>query len=183
MAERDTPQRLANYLARLNSMTEVVPELHEMRPRVPNDGRVLAVVYTDVPEPGYVTGFTYGLSLIRPSGGREISITVRSGEVEWAKVPARSVAVLRGLNPLDPGHTIGYAGALVEGSPLHHLLLSERNEPWHLDPIALPGEDPVEILGAFPTHDSETDFVRTHGVDALWRLDWDRYDPLRPPVV
>jgi hypothetical protein len=42
---------------------------------------------------------------------------------------------------------------------------------------------PVNIVGLYPLHRSEREFVRRHGLDAFWNLDWDLYDVTRQPAV
>lgn len=195
MNDRDTDERFLRYREQLDALTGSRSTVYEIEPRVPEDGRVLAVAYTDTPEPGHVTGFTYGLSLVRhrdrPLDARELSIIVRSDDVEWARVPAKSVAALRGMCAYDPGQAVGYMKRYVENSAMSSIVLAEPAGPWKPGPIALkqggaPGPqdtDLVEIVGVYPVHASERDYVYSHGIDALWQLDWDRFDPLRPPVA
>ncbi len=92
-------------------MFGAAPDIQHVPAREPEDGAVLALVYADVPEPGFVTGFTCGLSPFRRVHGqvpaRELCITMRSTDPEWARVPALTVAALRGLCPFDSGMVIG----------------------------------------------------------------------------
>ncbi|MFE4306671.1 hypothetical protein [Streptomyces sp. NPDC056891] len=43
--------------------------------------------------------------------------------------------------------------------------------------------DLVEIIGAYPIYSSERDFVYSHGFGDFWSLGWDRFNPVRMPVV
>ncbi|MBC9731200.1 suppressor of fused domain protein [Streptomyces sp. TRM68367] len=180
----------------MDSLIDAESTVHEISPlRVPGSGRVSALAYADRPEPGYITGFTYGLSLAsHPDwtlGGRELSITVRSDEIEWARVPARSVAALRGMCAFNRGQAIGHIKRYVDNSPMSSILLADPAFPWGSGVINLsPGEcdskqegDLVEIVGVYPLHASERDFVYANGFDAFWSLEWDRFDPLRSSVV
>ncbi|MFD8614647.1 suppressor of fused domain protein [Streptomyces sp. NPDC059631] len=194
MVDRDTRGRFARYCELLDSLTGATPVISDITPRVVGDGPVRAVSYIGTPEPGYVTGFTYGLSLSSHSDwgtrGRELSITVRSDDVEWSRVPARIVAVLRGICPFTPGQVLGYMEPYVGGSPMNSVVLAEpacEYGPGVLDlshdEVDAKRRDLVEIVGTYPIHSSEREFVYSHGFDAFWSLKWDRFDPARAPVV
>lgn len=192
MTGQDTSARLAHYLERLSSVTGSEPSLREVPPVDPGAGRVLAIVYADVPGTGYVTGFSYGLSLSgEPApGGRELSMTVRSGDAEWSMVPARMVAALRGRHSFERGKALGYAGRLAEDTAMTSVLLAEPPIRRLADPLDLgsedsapDGRDMVEMVGVYPIYASERDLVYAAGFDALWSLDWDRFDPARLPVA
>ncbi|WP_165960246.1 suppressor of fused domain protein [Actinocrispum wychmicini] len=194
MNDRDAFDRFDRYCEILDSLIGATSVISEVEPREMGDGPVRAVVYIGTPEPGYVTGLTYGLSLSSHpdwrSRGRELSITVRSENVEWSQVPARMVATLRGVCPFNSGQVLGYVQPFVEDSAMNSVLLSEPAVEWSSGLIDLScGEvDPkepglVEIIGVYPVHSSERDFVRSRGFDAFWSLEWDRFDPARAPVV
>ncbi|MFD0636467.1 suppressor of fused domain protein [Catenulispora yoronensis] len=147
---------------------------------------ITAVVYVDVPAPGYVTGFTYGLSEVDPhdgfSMGCEISMTVRSVDTQWAMVPASMVSALWGIGSFRVGRVIGSSRALVEGSSMTSVLLAES--PDVVNGGVVPIDDgAVAIIGAYPIHASEKEFIGQNGFDTFWALTWDRYDPLRSSTV
>ncbi|MFE9658324.1 suppressor of fused domain protein [Micromonospora sp. NPDC006431] len=194
MTGRDTFDRFDRYRELLDLLTGATPVICDVEPRVRTDGRVVAISYAGTPKPGYVTGFTYGLSLsTHPDwrlGGRELAITVRSDSLEWARVPARIVAALRGVCPFNPGQVLGYMEPYVEGYGMNSVVLAGpavEIEPGLLNLGGIEADakrcDLIEIVGAYPIHSSERDFVHTHGYDAFWGLEWDRFDPARQPVV
>ncbi|MFB6979140.1 suppressor of fused domain protein [Streptomyces scopuliridis] len=194
MVNHDTLDRFDRYCELLDSLTGAKPVISDVEPRVAGDGPVRAVSYIGVPEPGYVTGFTYGLSLSSHpdwgSRGRELSITVRSDDVEWSRVPARVVAALRGICPFNSGQVLGYMEPYVEGSAMNSIVLAEPAVECGSGLLDLGrGEvdakrrDLVEIVGAYPIYSSEREFVYSHGFDAFWGLGWDRFDPARTPVA
>ncbi|GAA2401202.1 hypothetical protein GCM10010404_68740 [Nonomuraea africana] len=194
MSGRDTLDRFDHYCELLNSLTGVTPIISDVEPRVIEDGPVRAISYIGTPEPGYVTGFTYGLSFSSHPGwgarGRELSITVRSDDVEWSPVPARVVAALRGICPFNLGQVLGYMKPYVEGSTMNSLVLAEPAVERDLGLLDLSraevgseARDLVEIVGAYPIHASERDFVYSHGFGAFWSLEWDRFNPAREPVA
>ncbi|OLZ68346.1 hypothetical protein AVW11_12745 [Streptomyces amritsarensis] len=161
-------------------------------PRVPADGQVVSVTYADKPESGFVTGVTYGLSLLvdSPASGRELCITMHSDDPRWAMVPAITVAALRGLCPFDPGMVIGYMKPYVEGSGLSSLLLGAPDSRLavgrRIDLALSPGqdaEDSVELVGAYPIYASERKFFHAHGAQMAWNSGWDPSDPTRPSLI
>lgn len=89
------------HLAHLESLTDSVEPIFK-----PIDSThaglppVTAVIYRDLPEPGLLTGLTYGLSLADHAewvGGKpELCITVRSQNVRWAIAVAFLAEQLRG---------------------------------------------------------------------------------------
>lgn len=191
---RDTAERLALYLAHLHAVTGEDPIIEEVEPRDPSDGRVLSLGYRDVPGPGLLTGVTYGLSLSSPGGGvarrHEMVITLRSRDLSWVSVPARAVAALRGISPLDPGRAIGYAQRFVEESAMSSLLLGGPASNLGLVPFSMvpaelggKGEDALDFVGVYPIYSSEREFAKKNGFKAFWELEWDRFDPLREPIV
>ncbi len=194
MSRRDSTARLASYVSYLDGLTGVASTLREVAPREPEAGRVLTVAYVNTPGPGYVTGFTYGLSFAtHPDwefGGRELCITVRSEDLTWTDVPTLSVAALRGLGPFNSGQVMGYQEPYVPPSRMNNIVLGDPVESWRdgltklADVGSLPGDlDQLEILEAYPIYASEREFIRAHGADAFWSLPWDRFDPMRPPVA
>lgn len=195
MNERDAEVRFSNYLEQLQLLTGKKPTgVREIVPVVPEDGRVRAVVYANTPETGHVTGFSYGLSLVRhpkwTSNSRELVITVRSDDIDWASVPAETAAALRGRCAYDRGQAIGYVKPYVESSEMSSIVVADPAFHWGSRPIDLgPGEaarterDLIELVGVYPVYASERDFVYAKGFEAFWRLEWDRVDPLRLPVA
>lgn len=192
MTGSDSSERLARFVERLSSAFTAAPEVREVTPRVPADGRVFSVVFADEPERGFVTGITYGLSPLvgSPAFGRELCIMMRSENQEWAMVPALTVAALRGLCPFVPGMVIGYERAYVEGSGLSSLLLGPPEPRLHLKrriDLAAPSErdadDYVEIVGTYPIYPSERRLFHTRGAEMAWSSGWDPTDPSRPALI
>lgn len=194
MAVRDSLDRFGRYRDLLDLLAGVPSVVSSVEPRVVEDGPVRAISYLGFPEPGYITGFTYGLSLFgHPDWGqrgRELSITVRSDDFEWSQVPARVVAALRGICPFDLRQVLGYMEPYVASSSMSSIVLAKSAvEPdsgvldLGLEVDRGRGVDLVEIVGTYPIYSSERDFVQACGFDDLWGLDWDRFDPARLPVV
>lgn len=192
MTESGGSERFARFVEHLSLAFGAVPQVREVTPRAPDDGRVFSVVFANRPEVGFVTGFTYGLSILAgsPAFGRELCITMRSDSHEWAMVPAVTVAALRGLCPFVPGMVIGYEKPYVEGSGLSGLLVGLPEPRLRLESrinlAALPGrdvDDVVEIVGVYPIYPSERKFFHSRGAEMAWGSEWDPTDPIRPALI
>lgn len=69
---------------------------------------------------------------------------------------------------LDHGHTVPAGGPLWPGSEMRSFLVM-RSRPDFLPALELPDGLHVEFLQAIPIFDSELDFKKAHGADALMR--------------
>jgi hypothetical protein len=184
--------RFACFVERVSSIMGAEPDIHEVVPREPGDGEVFALVFVDVPEPGLVTGVTYGLSLwqrLNAQPVRELCITMRWADPAWPKVPARTVAVLRGMCPFDPGMVIGYKEPYVPPSRMSSLVLASTLPVPALAngiDVAPPDADTVdlvEIVAAYPLYPSEREAVQAVGLEVVFDSGWDPYDPARAALV
>jgi hypothetical protein len=174
--------RFARFVERASSIVGAQPDIHEVVPREPGDSEVFSLVFVDVPEPGLVTGVTYGLSLwqrLNARPVRELCTTMRSTDLAWPKVPARTVAVLRGMCPFDPGMVIGYKEPYVPPSGLSSLVLASTlpvpalADGIDVAPPDADTDDLVQIVAAYPVYPSEREAVHAVGLGAVFDSDWD----------
>jgi hypothetical protein len=168
--------------------------IHRLMPFDESGQDVLAIVYTDVPDKGYITGFTYGLSRADAIGGSdaniELCLTVRSADHEWGMLPARMVAALRGRFAFSVGRAVSYFRTFAEETAMTDLVLAPPVLPQLSDGLVLGDESPrgdrpdlIRFIGVYPIYESERDFVYASGFNAFWQLTWDRLDPLRAAVL
>lgn len=45
------------------------------------------------------------------------------------------------------------------------------------------GHDIVHLVGMYPIHEAERQYIRDHGLQSFWNLDWDFYDVSRRPAI
>lgn len=185
----------SRYIDHLVAKVGGDPQIFDVPVRVPDDGRVCAVVFRNAPELGSVTGFSYGLSLLPhpkwQACGRELSITVRSADVDWGKVPARLAGALRGMCPFERKQVLGHMRAYVDGSRMNSVVLSDPVVDFGSVCVDLNmgtgggalGSNIVEVVGVVPIYAAEREFIRRNGFDEFWAMDWDRLDVTRPPAV
>jgi hypothetical protein len=178
------------YLAHLDGLTGgVEPHFLPVESSRSNLGRVFALCYTDLPEPGMLTAFTYGLSQADHPDWRlakpELCISVQSTDVAWALAMGHLADSLRGTCPFSSGNTIAFGDPISDESAMTDFVVFA---PISLAPEAYLGIDvgddlPISIAGLYPIHESERCYIRTHGLEAFWTMDWDPYDPSRTAVV
>ena len=166
----------------------VEPAILPIESSRPDLQRVFVLSYVDLPEPGMLTAFTYGLSLAdHPDwrfGKPELCISVRSADDAWALAMGDLADGLRGDCPFSYGNTIAF-GPISDESKMTDFVVFA---PISLDEDAYLGIDvgearPITIQGLYPIHESERRSIDEHGLEAFWQLDWDPYDVRRSPAA
>ncbi|GII05358.1 suppressor of fused domain protein [Planobispora takensis] len=185
------PTRVERYLAHLDRLSGGrKPTFTPFPSTKPGLRGITAIVYRDHPEPGFITGLTYGLSLSgHPAWRRstpELCITVRSADDAWAWAIAHLAERLRGGEcHFGYGDIIGFGERVSEDSGMDSFALFAPAALEQDDFLGVDvGEElPVNITGCYPIHSSERRFIQDNGVKAFWELDWDPYDVTRAAVV
>ena len=183
------PSRVERYLAHLDALTGGVEPQFWPVPSTHSDlPRVMAIGYRDSPEAGLFTGLTYGLSLAENAlwqhGRPELCISVRSDDPAWVLAAAFIAEQLRGSCPFQYGDTLNFGEPIAAGSAMDGFVVFA---PAVLDrdsaTVEVGDDHPLHVQGLYPVHASEREFIRTHGLQAFWQLDWDLYDVTRAPVA
>ena len=181
--------RVERYLAHLDALSGgVEPMFWPVESTSPGHQQLTAIGYHDLPEPGLLLGLTYGLSLARQpewtQGRPELSILVRSDDPAWVLSIAYLAERLRHECPFGYGDTVNFGEPIAAGSALDGFVVFAPLALDQDDARIDVGEDlPVNVVGMYPTHASEREFIKEHGLEAFWQLDWDAYDVTRPPAV
>lgn len=151
---------------------------------------VTAIVYKDIPEPGYVTGFTYGLSLVKhPAwkfGRPELCITVQSDQIDWGQVPAFLSNSLRGTAcSFTYGEILNLGEKVHEESEMKSFLIFapcilDKSDYLNID-IGL--DYKININGLYPIYEAEKESIQGLGLkDFLQHPNFDMYDVKRKKV-
>jgi hypothetical protein len=181
--------RIERFLAHLDVLTEgVEPEFWPVESTKPGMKGLTAITHPDVPEPGFLTAITYGLSLadheLWRHGKPELCISVRSTDRRWAQAAAFIAEQLRGECPFQYGDTVNFGEPISTESAMDAFFVFSPAVLGREDTRVEVGDDhPVNIVGLYPIHRSEREFIKLHGLDAFWNLDWDPYDVARQPAV
>jgi hypothetical protein len=183
------PSRAERYLAHLDALTcGAAPRLQPIESSKPGLGDVIAFVYADHPEPRYLTGATYGLSLADHPDWHgvktELWISVRSEDPTWVLAVALLAERLRGSCPFVYGDTIDFGERIsAESKMTAFAVCAPANLDANQYTLIDVGGAPISIAGCYPIHDVERKYIREYGIDAFWQRDWDLYDVMRPPAV
>jgi hypothetical protein len=149
---------------------------------------ITEILYKDLPEPGFLTGVTYGLSLAEHPDWRlgkpELIISVRSSDERWAHAVGLVAEQLRGVCPFTYGSTINFHAQISPESGMTAFVIFapavlDRDSFLNIDV----GDTKINIAGCYPIHETEMKFIDEQGLEAFWKRDWDLYDVRRAPVA
>jgi hypothetical protein len=141
------------------------------------------LVFKNVPEQGYSTCVTYGLSLAnhpkwikqrRP----ELIMTVNSQDPVWAVALADMVSEMRGQFPFSYGQTILCPGPIAADAKMDGFLIfapSIFSPEQYLD-IEVGQPYKVCLTGIYPITGLEAALVGQHGLEKFWKSEG--FDPL-----
>jgi hypothetical protein len=182
--------RVERYLAHLDRLAPdqepLFLPIESSNPALP---RVAAITYQDLPEPGFITALTYGLSLAdHPDwryGKPELVISVISRDQRWATAAASLADGLRGSAAFRYGETIDFGEPVSADSSMSAFVIFAPAVLEREDCVGIDVGDslPINLIGLYPIHDVERRWIDAHGLEAFWRLDWNPYDVGRAPVV
>lgn len=189
-SDASAPSRVERYLDRLDDLTGGV-EAHYQPITSTHEGLapVIEIAYRDLPDPGYLTAFTYGISLADNSqwtrGKPELAMTLRTDELIWARAMATMAERMRGAAPFAYGNVIDFGDRISPDSAMSAFLIFAPAVLNREDATGIDVADrlPINISGCYPIHADEAAWIGRHGVQQFWGLDWDPYDVHRPPAV
>ena len=180
-------QRYLEHLDRLSGGIE--PRLFRLDSLRPDLKGVAAIIYDDIPAPGWLTAMTYGLSLAHHPDWEyykpELCISVSAADDRWALAMAEVAEQLRGQSVFLPGETIDFGGPITDDTALSAFVVFESAvlEPADCIGLDIGADLPVSIVGLYPIHETERQFIDTFGLEAFWDRDFDPADVRRPPAV
>ncbi len=176
------------YLAHLDGIFQVEPKFFPMESRTPGVPRVTAIVYRDIPEPGSITGVTFGLSLVAHEdwklGRPELTISVDSADLAWPLAVADLASALRGKCPFCYGDVINFGEPVSEQSAMSAFFvfvpsILEREDFLDIDV----GPYKINLAGMYPIYDDERAVFSEIGLEAFWKHpQFDMYDVNRKHV-
>jgi hypothetical protein len=173
------------YLRHLQNITGRAEDAILMAPSAdPSLPGVSAIVYENWPEPGFIAGFTFGLSLANHPAWRhgrpELMVAMESGDKSWAFAAAFTAARFRGDCPFSYGNTINFRDRMSEESELDAYLV-------FAPPYLNPEQRRLEltdytcfIAGLYPMYSSEFELYQRIGLEQFWHHPaWDPMNPRR----
>jgi hypothetical protein len=151
---------------------------------------VTSIVYKDIPEKGYTTAFTYGLSLIKHPewkfGRPELCISVESSSIHWGKVIGFIANKLRGDFPFSYGQIINFHAQISDDSEMDAFFVfapSTLDRDGYSD-IDIGADYKINIAGLYPMYSDEFEVYQKIGLEAFWHHpNYDNYSVRRNRIT
>jgi hypothetical protein len=132
------------------------------------------MIYENVPEPGFITGITYGLSLANHpewiEGKPELCITVRASNHNWGLAASYLVNALRGNCGFAYGQTFNLSEKISSESEMDAFFLFApailTHEQYANIDIGL--DYKINIVGLYPMYSHELETFSKHGLSHFW---------------
>ncbi|HZN69303.1 MAG TPA: suppressor of fused domain protein [Tepidisphaeraceae bacterium] len=180
------------YLEHVESLCgREATSFHKLPPTRPGLGALSCALFEGVPEPGYLTAATLGLSLAdHPEwkfGKPELMICVNSTDPAWAMAITDIAEQHRGDFTFSYGQTINFNARISPDSEMSGFFLFAPSFPTRAfqqeeTKVVLPATT-VHLKGMYPMYDGEIDLYRRLGLERFWKLDgFDPWDVRRPDL-
>lgn len=178
------------YLEHLDRIFQKEPEFYKNDSLVEGIPGVTAIVYRDIPEKGFTTALTYGLSLVKhPSwkfGRPELCISVESANLDWGEVVGFIANKLRGDCPFSYGQTINFREQISDDSEMDAFFIfapSTLDKDDYLN-IDIGANYKISIAGLYPMYSDELEVYEKMGLEAFWHHpNFDNYSVKRKRVI
>lgn len=173
----DSSQPAAAFLTKMESIFKAKASIYRA---APSNGDILepaVLVFNDVPEKGYLTCVTYGLSFVNHEKWNknkrpELLLSIKSNDVKWALLIADLALELRGEFPFSYGQRINL-NKKIEGTNISYFLIFapkiiESNQFLNID-IGLDYQ--ICLTGIYPLTKGENDIIDLIGLEEFWKSD------------
>lgn len=174
------------FLGHLESIFGNEDAIHQAE--APDGGPPVCVfVYRNIPEPGMITGVTYGLSLVSHPAWKlarpEMIVSVNSTEIDWPCAAATFAASFRGQRVFQYGDVFTTDVPLATDTRMNGFLVFAQSI---LDEEAASiqlNKYKVHLSQFYPIYSEEIEVYERIGLEAFWKhRDFDMYDISRRPI-
>lgn len=150
--------------------------------------KVSVFVYKNLPEPGMITGVTYGLSVLpHPDwkfGRPELIVSMKSLDTAWPFAAAYFAGEFRGLKRFSYGDVFTMDEPIAGDTEMNGFLVFAQgildSQPPHLE---MNGFN-LSFYQLYPIHSSELALYNEIGLEAFWKHPgFDIDDPTRKPIT
>jgi hypothetical protein len=177
------------YLNHLDAIFQTEPVFYKEESTIEDLPGVIIIVYKDIPEPGYITGITYGLSLVNHPdwkfGRPELSITMASSSLDWPAAMGYLANNLRGEFNFSYGQAIEF-GQISDESEMDAFFIFapaiiKKEDYLNID-IGL--DYKINIAGLYPIYSAELEIYHQIGLEKFWHHpDFDIYSATRNRIT
>ena len=151
---------------------------------------VTVIVFENIPEPGMITSFTYGLSLMpHPQwvkGRPELCISVDSPSIEWGIAIGEVANQLRGQFAFSYGEVIRHGGKISKDSEMDAFFVFSPStvSKEYCQGIDIGKDYLINLVNLYPMYSSEIEIFQRIGLKEFWHHpDFDNYSVRRKPIV
>lgn len=149
--------------------------------------KVSVFVYKDLPEPGMITGVTYGLS-VRPHpdwklGRPELIVSMKSLDTAWLYAAAYFAGEFRGEKRFSYGDVFTMEDPIADDTKMNGFILFAQGLLDVPAPHLKMNNFDLSFSQLYPIHSSELPLYSEIGLEGLWKHpEFDIDDPAREPI-
>lgn len=149
--------------------------------------KVSVFVYKNIPEPGMITGVTYGLSFhphpdwkfSRP----ELIVSVESLDTSWPFSAAYIAGEFRGEKRFSYGDVFTLGDPIADDTEMDGFFVFAQGMLEAQSPHLKLNDFSVSFSQLYPIYSSEIPLYRDLGLEAFWKhSDFELYNPKRKPI-
>lgn len=181
---------IEKYLMHLDTIFKQEPEFYSNNSLIDGVKGVVSIVYKDIPEKGYITALTYGLSLVKhpewKSGRTELCISVQSDNLDWGLVVGFLANRLRSKSPFCYGEVINFGEQISKDSEMDTFLVFAPSTLDNHDYLNIDvGTDyKINIAGLYPIYSEEIEVYNQIGLKDFWfHPNFDNYSVKRKRIT
>jgi hypothetical protein len=143
------------------------------------DVPLYVMAYDDVPEKGYLTAVSFGLSLVPHKEWKkarpELLVSVKDKDHAWAKALGEVAYQLRGKCPFVFGDTVGLETPIAKSTKMSSFVAFAPIVLDRKDTVVPLSSYPVELRQLYPLYTGERVRIDSEGLD--WFLEVDGLNP------
>lgn len=181
---------IEKYLEHLDKIFVDEPEFYDNESLIDGVKKVVSIVYKNIPEDGYITAVTYGLSHIDfpewKFGRPELCISVKSESLDWGIISGFLANRLRGKTSFCYGEIINFGEKISSDSEMDAFLIftpSILSKEDYLN-IETGTEYKINIAGLIPIYSDEIEVYNKIGLkEFLFHPNFDLYDLKRKKIT
>jgi Suppressor of fused protein (SUFU) len=162
------------YMLHLDKIFQQEPIFYNNESLISGVQPVTSIIYKNIPEEGFITALTYGLSLVdHPEwkyGRAELCICVESPNLDWAEAVGYIANKLRGDCPFCYGDTINFEVPISNDSKMDAFFIFAPSILGKEDYLGIDigTEYKINIAGIYPMYSEERKVFHEIGLEKFW---------------
>jgi hypothetical protein len=175
------------FLEKLRALFGKESSVKRIEPTRPDQPPLALFIYRNIPEPGWMTAVTYGLSLTShpawTQGSPELTITLETDDEVWALAIAYFAARFGGELDFSVGSIFTLDEPISPESGMSAFLAFAPSSVTKADAtLKLPSKT-VHLVGMYPLYAGEVDLIARGGLKPFWHHPkYDVFSVCRPDL-